>query len=657
MIPLRDISIKRKLTIIIMASTLLTLFITGAAFVTYSVVAEKNAMVRDVAILSRVIGKNCTADLVFNDQRSASDTLESLNADSNIMSCVIYRNEGELFAGYFRKDVAKNEVPPSPAVEGFRFGADNLVDFRRIYLDNKPVGMIRLQYDLSELHAAVGRIIEIVIAIMFAVTCVSYLLLSLFQKVISGPILSLADTTKKISQDRNYSIRAEKYGRDEIGLLIDGFNEMLEQIQDRDSKLAIYSEGLEEQVARRTIELKTANDKLQSQITEKLRMEEELFKARQLESLGILAGGIAHDFNNLLTAILGNTSLAKMFAKPGEKIYCRLEDVEKASVRARDLTHQLLTFSKGGAPIKKVTSIAEVIMDTTRFALRGSKSRCEIQIQDDLWPVEVDEGQISQVINNLTINADQAMPGGGVIMVNVMNVTLEKDQVVTLPPGRYIRIAIQDCGMGIPEDQLTKIFTPYFTTKQKGSGLGLATSYSIINKHSGLISVESELGSGTTFLIYLPATEKTVSDREAAAPLVTANCGKILVMDDEELIRNTAGEILSTCGYTVVFADDGAEAVALYREEMAKGSPFDAVVLDLTIPGGMGGVETMQRLIEADPEVRGIVSSGFANGPIMADFKAYGFTGVIAKPYHSEELCRVVNHVIATKPTAGETSR
>jgi two-component system, cell cycle sensor histidine kinase and response regulator CckA len=385
---------------------------------------------------------------------------------------------------------------------------------------------------------------------------------------------------------------------------------------------------------------------LLAQISEKRKIEDELLSTRQLESLGILAGGIAHDFNNLLTAILGNTSLAKMFASPGDKIHARLEDVEKASIRAKDLTQQLLTFSKGGAPIRTVTSITSVIKESSQFALRGSKSRCELRVSKDLWPVEVDEGQISQVVGNLAINADQAMPEGGVVEIRAENVNLSKGQVVTLEPGRYVRLSITDSGIGIPVDHLAKIFTPYFTTKQTGSGLGLATSYSIVKKHGGVIIVESETGRGTTFHIYLPATDKEIVKKEKSSMTKIAGIGRILVMDDEEFIRDTAREMLATAGYEVEQACNGAEAIDLCINARLAGEPYDLIIMDLTIPGGMGGMEAMQKLLEIDPDARAIVSSGYANGPVMAHFEEYGFKGVLAKPYLAEELYKAVHDVM-----------
>ncbi|HEX2767705.1 MAG TPA: ATP-binding protein [Geobacteraceae bacterium] len=641
-----DISIKRKLTFIIMVTSTIALLLAGTAYVTYDVLTLRDTMVRNVTMLSEIIGANSTADIVFGDHKSAAENLAKLSVNPHIVSSCIYGKGGEIFASYLRHDMAGKFSPPALHEDGHHFGADSLTQFRRIYLDNKPVGAVFLQYDLSELRARVQRFVVIVIIIMLAASCVAFLLSSRLQRVILDPLLNLAETAKNISREKNYSLRAKEHGQDEIGILINGFNEMLAQIQERDTKLAQHSERLEEMVASRTEELKKANAELHTQIAEKQKIEDELFSARQLESLGILAGGIAHDFNNLLTAIMGNTSLAKMFTDPGNKIYARLDEVEKASLRARDLTQQLLTFSKGGAPIKKVTSITDVIFDSSRFSLRGTKSRCELSVTGELWPVEVDEGQISQVVGNLAINADQAMPEGGVVELRAENVTLLKGQVVALEPGRYIRLSITDSGIGIPKDHLAKIFTPYFTTKQRGSGLGLATSYSIIKKHGGVIIVESEIGRGTTFHIYLPASEKEVPKKEKSSLTTITSSGKILVMDDEEFIRNTAREMLATVGYTVGHANDGAEAIDLYIRARESGEPYDLIIMDLTIPGGMGGVETIQKLLEIAPDAKAIVSSGYANGPIMADFKEYGFKGVIAKPYRTNELCKVVQNVI-----------
>lgn len=383
-----------------------------------------------------------------------------------------------------------------------------------------------------------------------------------------------------------------------------------------------------------------------SDITEHKKMEAELMKIQKLESIGVLAGGIAHDFNNLLTAVIGNISLAMMYDNPEDKNR-RLAEAEKASMQARELTQRLLTFSKGGAPIRKTISIVDLLRDSVSFVLSGSNISCEFSIPDDLWQTEVDEGQISQVINNIVINADQSMPTGGKIKIKAENFDLGIGDIVPLKQGQYVKISIQDHGVGIPKDYLSRIFDPFFTTKHKGSGLGLTTSYSIVKNHGGYITVESEVGVGTTFHIYLPASSKEATQmtgQEEKKPI--KGTGRILVVDDEGMINDLVKEMLYEIGYDATVTTDGAEAVELYKEAKESNIPFGAVILDLTMPGGIGGKETLKILTEFDPEVKAIVSSGYSEDPVMTDFKNHGFRGVIVKPYKIKELSEVLNKVI-----------
>jgi len=372
-----------------------------------------------------------------------------------------------------------------------------------------------------------------------------------------------------------------------------------------------------------------------------LKMEDELLKARKYESLGPLAAGIGHDFNNLLTGILGSITLAKMLVEPDDEIFDKLLEAEKASLRARDLTQQLIAFSRGGAPLKAMATIGELIRDSASFAISGTNVRCDFDIAADLWPAEVDEGQMSQVIHNLVINAQQAMPRGGRIVVEAKNITILPGEHPQLNHGRYIRISVADEGRGIPPENLAKIFDPYFTTKEKGSGLGLAIAASIVKRHGGTITVQSEPGRGTSFDVSLPASEDRFEKKPLAEAPLTGR-GRVLIMDDEALVREVAGKMLERLGYEVEAAANGREALMIYKQAIDSGQPLDLVILDLTVPGGMGGEETLRHLQELDPDVRAIVTSGYTNDPRMVDFRKYGFQEAVVKPFHLQELARKI---------------
>jgi|GEM_PF-1447384 len=382
-------------------------------------------------------------------------------------------------------------------------------------------------------------------------------------------------------------------------------------------------------------------------VTERQRMEEELLRTRKIESLGIFAGGIAHDFNNILTAIAGNISLLRM--KPGfkdEESMRLLEDAERASFRARDLTRQLLTFSRGGAPVKKTISIVGLLKETSSFALSGSSVALRFEIADDLWRVDIDEGQMSQVFNNLVINAKQAMGETGVITVTAGNLTVSGKDPLFGREGRFVRISIRDQGAGIAEEHLRNIFDPYFTTKKNGQGLGLTSSYSIVKKHGGIITVDSREGEGSVFTVYLPASESADAPPQIKSGDSFTGGGRVLVMDDDENVISVLAKILSHAGFQAEFAADGSEAIAAYTAAKSEGRAFDAVLMDLTVRGGMGGMEAMARLREIDPAVRAIVASGYSNDPVMSDYKKHGFSGVVAKPFRIEELVEMLREVI-----------
>lgn len=382
-------------------------------------------------------------------------------------------------------------------------------------------------------------------------------------------------------------------------------------------------------------------------ITEGLRLEQELQKSSKLESVGLLAGGIAHDFNNILTAIVGNLSLLRFAHTLPQDVGAGLLEAEKAALRAKELTYQLLTFAKGGAPIKEATSIAAILRDSAQFMLHGSNITPLYEIADDLAPAEVDPAQMSQVIHNLVLNAKQAMPDGGSITLSARNHTQSSQGDLPLAPGKYVHVAVRDHGRGIAPDNLGKIFDPYFTTKEDGNGLGLATAYSIIKRHDGLITVESELNQGTIFHIYLPASNRPAipASRDESAP--RTGTGRLLAMDDEPAIRHLLNAILKRAGYEITTVPDGAALVAEYQDALNRSQPYQVVIMDLTVPGGMGGREAIVQLRSLDPNVRAIVSSGYSTDPVMSNFRAAGFCGMVEKPYKVETLIRAIERALS----------
>jgi PAS domain S-box-containing protein len=373
-------------------------------------------------------------------------------------------------------------------------------------------------------------------------------------------------------------------------------------------------------------------------IAERKKMEEEQLRIQRIESIGVLAGGIAHDFNNILTGILGNINIAKTFSDPAGEALRFLNNAEDAANRAKGLTQKLLTFSRGGTPLRTTASISEIITDSVNFILSGTKIRFEYIQPDDLWAVNIDVVQFRQVIENLTINAHQSMPDGGLLTIKAKNVEGKTEHTLPLEDRMYVMVTVNDQGVGIAKENLQKIFDPYFTTKDRGSGLGLATAYSIICKHDGLMTVESEPGHGTTFFIYIPATnekpEIIIKDIEPPK----AGKGRVLVMDDEEMVRNVAVEMLGSLGFKASAVRDGQEAIEAYIAAEESDNPFDAVIMDLTIPGGMGGEDAIIQLLKIDPDVKVIVSSGYSNNPVLSDYSDYGFMGTITKPFSLKEL-------------------
>ena len=402
---------------------------------------------------------------------------------------------------------------------------------------------------------------------------------------------------------------------------------------------------------RRRVRKQTAQ--IRAQLERQAQLEAEVQRATRLESLGVLAGGIAHDFNNLLTIVMGNLTLAMLDEKAMEAVGECLRDCQSGAMRARDLTQQLLTFAKGGSPVRSTVSLPDIVRETAEFVLHGSNARCEYDLPDKLWSASVDRDQIAQVIQNLVLNAVQAMPGGGIISIALRNEEIAPGANAGLAPGRYLRLAIADSGHGIPPETLPRIFDPYFSTKKTGSGLGLATVYSIVKKHQGHIQVESTLGRGATFTLWLPAADPDApAPAPSAAPAVAGSLlpgktARVLLMDDEESIRRLGASLLQRMDLDATVVSDGAEAVREFCIARDAGRPFALLILDLTIPGGMGGREAIECIRALDAEVPAIVSSGYSNDPVLADFRRHGFQAMVPKPYDVNQLGQTIRQLLA----------
>jgi signal transduction histidine kinase/ActR/RegA family two-component response regulator len=406
-------------------------------------------------------------------------------------------------------------------------------------------------------------------------------------------------------------------------------------------------------------------------ITERKRVEADRLILNKLESTGILAGGLAHDFNNLLTVILLDLELVQTLTPAGGDLAQLLAEARKAAVTASSLTQQLITFAKGGTPVRKPTRLAGVIQESVRLALSGSNVRCEFSLAEDLWAAEVDAGQLGQVFRNVALNAREAMPQGGVVFVRAGNVVLNYHEQFSLSPGEYVRVSIADQGVGVAKDVLPKIFDPYFSTKQggkqRGMGLGLTICHAVVQKHEGAITVESEVGVGTTFHIYLPSareiggadaagqaggvisqakTRQLSGGEKAAVPAGVSRPGLVLLMEDEEAVKTVVGLTLRGMGHEVELAENGQMAIEVYKKAQSLGRHFDVVLLDLTVRGGMGGQETIQALLKIDPAMKAIAMSGYAHDPVILEPERHGFKGALAKPFEGDKLQEIISRVM-----------
>lgn len=797
--------LRTKLTLVILAVTGTAL---GAGLSVISIITINRleaAMGSRVVATAQLVGEYSIGPLSFEDTSGAESILRKLESDAEIQAVVLYDTTGQVFAEY-RKGPHRSRggCSSTPTV---RFEPEFLTVSRSIEYRGSPVGAVCIEASTAQLSASVSSLVRWFAVGWMVLMALSLVLARALQRWISAPILRLAKATQQVALTSDYSALVEGGPDDEIGELVDRFNELLTELGLREAErnrvrrelalrlaretgLAAFARalltctGTEEQVISaalgglvdafhldriavfETITLTgqgpcmklsvcvaapetpplvlarpggselialqpdlatwqstlasgdsvvmqsdsgTENERdafgpeayrslllsplfvggrwhgqvafmvtqgseespwtpdaqqlLQTSVTmlssflEKARNEQELLRSRNLRSLGVLAGGLAHDFNNLLAGILGNISLARCSGEPLDGSSVLLAEAEDAARRASDLTRQLLTFSRGGAPLKKPTSLAGLLRDTTEFVLRGTQVTARYSIPADLWTANVDENQVSQMVHNLVLNASQAMGQSGMIEVELSNCRLDAQSGIPLPPGNYVLVQVADHGCGIPADALPNIFDPYFTTKSSGTGLGLAVVFSIVQRHQGHIAVESVEGKGTRFRILLPASSELTpvqsTDRPVSISQSPVRKLRALVLDDEDTILALCTAMLRRMGFEVATVTRGEDLLTVYQQAMNENRCFDVVIMDLTIKGGMGGGESMPRLLALDPKVKAIVSSGYSNDGIMVHYRDRGFSGVLSKPYQFKEFKQAV---LAVTGDGGQTS-
>ncbi len=627
-----------------MLTSITSLLIACLAFTLVEIVSFRQAMTREMLSTADILGANSTAALEFDDPAAGEETLSALDADPRIVTAVIYTPEGQVFAAYAgsRSGIP---VPPLPIHSPAQFLKDGYLHlFQPIMLGDDRIGTIYLQSDLHDLYARLQRYALIALAVLASALLVAFVLSSRLQRVISGPILGLVRTTRVVTEKRDYSARAEKTSDDEIGLLIDAFNEMLAQIQARDRTLLAARDELEER----------AND-LHRELTERKRAEEalreteeQLRQSQKMEAVGMLAGGIAHDFNNLLVPVSGYSELLMARLKDDETLRKYAEQIHKSSERAASLVGQLLAFSRKQVLQPQVLDLNSVVSDMNEMLRRliGEDVDLATVLEPHMGRVKADPGQIEQVILNLVVNARDAMPGGGKLTIETANVVLDETYArkhMAVKPGPYVVMAVSDTGHGIDEKTQSLLFEPFFTTKDKskGTGLGLSTVYGIIKQSGGSIWVYSEPGKGATFKVYLPRIDDPVvrSAGPEGAALQVRGSETVLVVEDEEDVRGLVCEVLRNEGYRILEAEDGERAIAISLEYP---DTIHLMITDVVMPG-MSGRETCDRITPGRPGMKVLYISGYTDNAIVHHGVLDPGTAFLQKPFTLRVLLQKVH--------------
>ncbi|MCP4965583.1 MAG: response regulator, partial [bacterium] len=519
-------------------------------------------------------------------------------------------------------------------------------------ISGEPVLLLAVTRELDFAGGDVGALRFSAVASIIGAVVLGVVLTGVLDRIVLRRLVGLKNSvTGFIHRGGPHGERFPVSGRDEISELGTSLNDMLDVLERTEAELREATGDL----GARKEELAVVNTRLRTELEERKLLEGRLEVAEKLEALGVLAGGIAHDFNNLLVGIMANASLLSTRFEPGSPEHEQVERLSYAAQKATGLTGQLLTFAQGGAPLRRATSVVEIVTQACSFVLGETKATWSFEADPDVEPVNVDRGQVSQVLHNLLINAEQAMPDGGVIEVTARRVIgTERDTVHGLRPGDYVLLSVTDTGPGIPREDIDRIFDPYFSTKAEGSGLGLATAWSIAQRHGGALAVGSSSPGHTTMDLYLPVAEGSGIPSPPSRRPVERHVARVLIVDDSELIVESVESLLKALGYRSASAMDGQRALQMYQDASEALDPFDAVILDLTMPGGMDGAETVAALFALDPDVVAVVSSGYSNSSVLSDFKSHGFKAVLPKPFSVSQLAETLDDVLRPPGEDGE---
>ena len=607
--------------------------------------ASDVASAYNLSTVSQVLGVEIRDALSAKNAVLASDLFKSLSGVPAIAAAALYAEDGSVLASYLR-DQSESSTPPSPRPDGLQKDTFSLALTAPLWLDGKRIGSLYIRSDRSSIQRHIREFLVIILVILLMSSLIIFKIFSRFQRRIFDPLVQLARTMRQVSKDRNYTVRVYRRPDDELGEFTDGFNAMLGHIQQRDAALEKARLELENRMQDRT-------SKLELEIAERTRLEQQLLQAQKMEALGQLAGGIAHDFNNLLTVIMGNLSLARIQAGQDAKTAALLQAAEQGTHRASDLTRQLLAVGRRTFNMPKTFDLHEVVTEVVQILKRTIDPRIVIETPtpEVVWLVHADSGQMFQALMNLCVNARDAMPDGGRLQIALENVTrkMHDHPAVDAAAGCFVRLIVSDTGIGMEPETCRRIFEPFFTTKEvgKGLGLGLAMVYGIVTQNKGTITVDSQLHHGSRFTIELPRQIETKAGRALAAEVVAESyepngregSGEtILVIEDEEQIRKLARRVLEQLGYVVLEAVDGVHGLTVYQEEQSR---IAAVILDLTMPK-KSGLEVLAALRDLDPSVRVILSSGYSAAAQKLDLPKLGVTAFLQKPYVPNELARTL---------------